>query len=183
MSIQPFGAALISNETLQWRHNRRDSVSNHQPHDCFLNRLFRHRKKTSKLRVTGLWEGNSPVTGEFPAQMASNRGKCFLLMTSSWLDHEQPCWIMDPYIQRRKIPTPSYCRELMSNIILCFFKTINNKACHPVNNNQQLFLSALIIYKSSHWTSFEEQTTVHFICACPIFKRVAQTWLYDKTPG
>ena len=29
-------------------------------------------KKTSKLRVTGLCEGNSPVTGEFPAQMASN---------------------------------------------------------------------------------------------------------------
>ena len=33
-------------------------VSNHQPHDCLLNRLFRHRsKKTSKLRVTGLCEG------------------------------------------------------------------------------------------------------------------------------
>ena len=28
--------------------------------------------KTSKLRVTGLCAGNSPVTGEFPAQMASN---------------------------------------------------------------------------------------------------------------
>ena len=25
-----------------------------------------------KLRVTGLYAGNSPVTGEFPAQMASN---------------------------------------------------------------------------------------------------------------
>ena len=30
------------------------------------------RKKTSKLRVTGLCTGNSPVNGEFPAQMASN---------------------------------------------------------------------------------------------------------------
>ena len=28
--------------------------------------------KTSKFRVTGLCAGNSPVTGEFPAQMASN---------------------------------------------------------------------------------------------------------------
>ena len=27
--------------------------------------------KTSKLRVTGLCEGNPPVAGEFPAQMAS----------------------------------------------------------------------------------------------------------------
>ena len=56
--------------TLQWRHNGRDSVSNHQPHDCLLNCLF--RKKTSKLRVTGLCVGNSPLTGEFPAQIASN---------------------------------------------------------------------------------------------------------------
>ena len=59
--------------TLQWRHNGCDSVSNHQPNDCLLNRLFRHRsKKTSKLRVTGLCAGNSPGTGELPAQMASN---------------------------------------------------------------------------------------------------------------
>ena len=58
---------------LRWRHNGRDSVSNHQSHDCLLNRLFRRRsKKTSKLRVTGLCVGNSPGTGEFPAQMASN---------------------------------------------------------------------------------------------------------------
>ena len=56
---------------LQWRHDERDDVSNHQPHDSLLNRLFRHKsKKTSKLRVTGLCEGNSPVTGEFPAQRA-----------------------------------------------------------------------------------------------------------------
>ena len=38
-----------------------------------LSRLFgRRSKKTSKLRVTGLCAGNSPVPGEFPAQMASN---------------------------------------------------------------------------------------------------------------
>ena len=50
-----------------------NGVSNHQPHDSLLNRLFgRRSKKTSKLRVTGLWARNSPVTGEFPAQGASN---------------------------------------------------------------------------------------------------------------
>ena len=58
---------------LRWRHNGRDGVSNHQPHDCLLNRLFgRISNKTSKLLVTGLCVGNSPGTGEFPAQMASN---------------------------------------------------------------------------------------------------------------
>ena len=61
------------NFALQWRHNGRDGVPNHQPRDCLLKRLFRRRsQKTSKLRVTGLCAGNSPVTGEFPAQMASN---------------------------------------------------------------------------------------------------------------
>ena len=30
------------------------------------------QRKKSKLRVTGLCTGNSPLTGEFPAQMASN---------------------------------------------------------------------------------------------------------------
>ena len=30
---------------LQWRHNEREGVSNHQPHDSFLNRLFRRRSK------------------------------------------------------------------------------------------------------------------------------------------
>ena len=56
---------------LRWRHNGRYSVSNHQSHDCLLNRL-RRSEKTSKLRVTGLCAGNSPGTGEFPSQMASN---------------------------------------------------------------------------------------------------------------
>ena len=36
----------------QWRHNVHDGVSNHQPRDCLLNRVFRHRtKKTSKLHA------------------------------------------------------------------------------------------------------------------------------------
>ena len=57
----------------QWRHYRGGGVSDNQHHDCLLNRLFRRRsKKTSKLRVTGFCASNSPVTGEFPAQIASN---------------------------------------------------------------------------------------------------------------
>ena len=57
----------ITNITLRWRHNDRDGVWNHQPHDCLLNRLFRRKsKKTSKLRVTGLCAWNSPVTHKGP---------------------------------------------------------------------------------------------------------------------
>ena len=59
--------------TLQWRHNGRDGVSNYQPHECLRNRLFRRwSKETTRFRVTGLCQGNSPVTSEFPAQEASD---------------------------------------------------------------------------------------------------------------
>ena len=86
---------------LLWRHNERIRVSNHQPHDCLLNRLFRHRsKKTSKLCVTGLCTGNSSVTGEFPARRASNAEKYFHLMTSSWYGQNLPAAIHNKAKQR-----------------------------------------------------------------------------------
>ena len=43
------------------------------PTICLLSRLFGHRsKKTSKLRVTGLYAGTSPANGEFLASNAEN---------------------------------------------------------------------------------------------------------------
>ena len=64
---------LFCTETLQWRHNERDGTSDHQTYDCLLNRLCRRRStRTSKICVTGLCAGNSPVTGEFPAQRTSD---------------------------------------------------------------------------------------------------------------
>ena len=74
--------------TLLWRHNDRGGVSDHQPYDCLLSRLFKRRsKKTSKIRVTGLCVGNSPGTGEFPAQMASNAENASIW----WRHHENSC--------------------------------------------------------------------------------------------
>ena len=72
--------------SLQWCHNGHYGIPNQQPHDCLLNRLFRCRsKKTSKLRITGLCAGNSPVTSEFPAQMTSNAENASIW----WLHHDQ----------------------------------------------------------------------------------------------
>ena len=46
--------------SLLWRHNGGECVSNHQPHDCLINHLFRRRsKETSKIR----WPVNSPHKG------------------------------------------------------------------------------------------------------------------------
>ena len=84
------GRLTVCHASLVWRHNGRDGVSNHQPHDYLLNRSFRRgSKKTWKLRVTGLCVGNSPVTGEFPVQIASNAEN-----VSIWWHHHvttHPC--------------------------------------------------------------------------------------------
>ena len=69
----PLLFSQIWNCPLQRSQNEQLSVSNHQPHDRLLNRLFRRRsKKTSKIHITGLFVGNSPVNGEFPTQRANN---------------------------------------------------------------------------------------------------------------
>ena len=66
----------------EWLHNTKpiDLVDYSYHHDDFImgaiasqiTSLTHRSKKTSTLRVTGLCAGNSPVTGEFPAQRASN---------------------------------------------------------------------------------------------------------------
>ena len=84
---------------LQWRHNWRDNVSNHQPHHCLLNRSFRLRsKKTSTLRVTALRAGNSLVTGKFPAQMARNAENISIW----WRHHVTDTYRLWQYLWRGK---------------------------------------------------------------------------------
>ena len=53
--------------------------------------VYSDAKKTSKLRVTGLCAGNSPGTGEFPAQMAS-----YAENVSIWWRHHGDCSISPP---------------------------------------------------------------------------------------
>ena len=56
---------------LLWHHNGHDGISNHWHLDCLLKRLFRadQRKQQSALSLAFVY---SLVTGEFPAQRASN---------------------------------------------------------------------------------------------------------------
>ena len=104
--------------TLQWRHNGRDGVSNHQPHHCLLNRIFRRRsKKTSELRVTGLYARNSPVTGEFPAQMASNAENGSIW----WRHHEERRDALINVNQLCPTDKPNFIYQYES-----YYKTISN---------------------------------------------------------
>ena len=68
--------------SLKWHHNERNGVSNHRRFDCLFNRLFRRRsKKESKLRVTGLCNGNWPVITLTKASDAEN-------VSILWRHHE-----------------------------------------------------------------------------------------------
>ena len=63
--VSDYSGGGENDKSLLRRHNGRDSVSNHQHHDCLLNHLFRRRsKKKSKLRVTGLCAGNTLLIGQ-----------------------------------------------------------------------------------------------------------------------
>ena len=116
--------SISNSTTLQWRHNGHDSVSNHQPHDCLLNRLFRRSsKKTSKLRVTGLCEGNSPVTSEFPAQMASNAEN-----VSIWWRHHDEL-VISQALCSTCLPLISHCNTRRHRAFLDFdFENISGPA-------------------------------------------------------
>ena len=86
--------------SLHWRHNGFYGISNHQPHHYLLKLLFRRRsKKTSKLLVTGLCVGNSPVTGEFPAQMASNME----IFPIWWRHHVLECTAIPAIVARMQL--------------------------------------------------------------------------------
>ena len=66
----------MTSQLVQWRLK--------SPASRLSNRLFRCRsKKTSELCVTDRYVGNSPVTTEFPAQMASNTENVTIL----WRHH------------------------------------------------------------------------------------------------
>ena len=57
---------MLTNPALRWRHNGRDSVLNHQPQP------FIQTQINENIKALCHCAGNSPATGEFPAQMASN---------------------------------------------------------------------------------------------------------------
>ena len=74
------GNVLVS--ALQWRHNQHDGVSNYSSVTiCFTQPFI----QAQTLRVFGLCEGNSPATGEVPAQRASNAQN-----VSIWRRHHEP---------------------------------------------------------------------------------------------
>ena len=102
--------------------------------------LFRCRsKKISKLCVTGVCEGNSPVTSEFPTQMASNEENVSIW----WLHHANGQWDLENLIalQMCKWPVRSRKSHCTSNV--------NSYTC---------------IYEPGHLSSVQYQS--HYLNRC-----------------
>ena len=97
--------------SLEWRHNGRHGVSNHQRLDCSLKCLFRHRSKKTLASMKGIHQW--PVVS---LTKVLYRGKCFHLMTSSyvigllsnivlWCSVMTHCWMIEIFGVRKYIYT------------------------------------------------------------------------------
>ena len=158
--------------TLRWRHNRHDGVSNHQPPQCLLNRLFGSRsKKTSNLGVTGLCAGNSPGTSEFPAQMACNAEN-----VSIWWRHNVSMW-----------SESLYCT--------CIFNRLSMPSIYMISgfSREARRGSVEILFKAYHWHVYSihgsnfvyhvaNQLKVTFLHASQWKHRVDNQWVIIKLP-
>ena len=158
----PFWSRAQRNvETLQWRHNGCDSVSNHQPHDCLLKRLFRRRsKKTSKPRVTGLCAGISPGTGGFPAQMASYAENVPFddVIMETWRNKPSCCWGWGYQSGAKFIIEKEWVSELYCPITTLALKMLSpgttRFSCHALSPGQWYWLCEINWSLCSIWTGF-----------------------------
>ena len=160
--------SLSPNNSLRWRHNGRESVSNHQHHDCLLNRLFRLRsKKTSKLCVTGLCAGNSPGTGEFPAQTAS-----YAENVSIWWRHHAVqasrywpelllvCTCLCNLTGPSTLKTMADAAGVCGRFFTCTHETMS---WYPDIYRCNLFQQEQVIFREYRWKTMPIMRFVHFL--------------------
>ena len=123
-----------SHTPLRWRHNGRDGVSNHQPHDRLLNRYsgadqIKHQSSASLAFVRGIHR--SPVNS--PHKWPVTR-KSFHLMTSSWPKRQQTWYQL-------------YIWWSDSWFLMCFFCGV----CNTENNLIQIWTPLNFIMGLTRW--------------------------------
>ena len=91
-------AITVVRDSLPWRHNERDGVSNHQPLDYLLNRLFKAQIKEKNQSFASLafvrgihrWPVNSPHKGPVTRKMFP-LDDVIMLLLSIWDIHVPDC--------------------------------------------------------------------------------------------
>ena len=168
------GVQDTADHPLQWRHDERDGVSNRQPHDCLLNILFRRKsKKASMLPVTGLYEGNSPVTGEFPAQRACNAEN-----VSIWLRHHDSHLLIFQHCLEAERVTMNFwsvasVTPIRSGCCACTWITFSGNANSAIGIAKSFFIMEV------NWKLYENVIGSLFINTCRPYKspiHITVTW-------
>ena len=135
------GSPLMS--SLQWRYDECNGFSDHRRLHCLLNCCFRRRsKKSSKLRITSLCMGNSPVTDEFLSQRISSAQNVFI-----WWRHHVSCRCKS----QGGHGDPGNCTGWMTEVI-----TVTSNVRHGVSNYRPivcLFIRLLRLTIKEHQMS------------------------------
>ena len=107
---------------------------------------FIRSKKTPKLRVTGLCEGNSPVTGEFPAQKISDAENVPIWWRHHTM-HEHLCCLTVCYTNNSHTAAtitwhrPGKSEDWPSRLLSCPQAAVNK----PQNTNRCHFIGGCFI--------------------------------------
>ena len=145
--------------SLYWRHNERAGVSNQQRLDCLLNRLFRSRsKKASKVRATGLCEGNHRWPVDSPHKGPVTR-KLFpfddvIMIPCYWCHQNNLSWIVPLLGTKYELyffPRNIWIRHIMvSSILATYCLDKSPRIVHAVNTLRASKMAAVFadnIYK------------------------------------
>ena len=106
---------LVAMVPLEWRHNGLDSVSN--PASRLFTQSFIQTQIKENIKVPRHWpEGNSPGTGEFPAQMASKAENVSIWWRHHdfdfiWLTRTKHLWLWLTFV----VASRPKCYHLSSN--------------------------------------------------------------------
>ena len=119
---------------LQWHYNKRNGISNHQPHDGLLNRLFKVQIKEN-IKALRQWPlcGEFTMTGEFPAQRASNAEN-----VSIWWRHHE---IIEPLPH---LPGTNWSNSSHTESPLSAYKSVESHFANCVWS--KIFLTICIKY-------------------------------------
>ena len=140
--------------SLQWRHNGRDGVSNHQPHDCLLSRIFRRKSKKNQsfpslafVRGIHRWPVNSPhkwpVTRKmFPLDdlMMFENNRSYRV-SSSWFN-----FLINTSLQQLVMEIKRICRTYVRITTCCLkirYKDIFLLKIQPTVKQRQITLHAI----------------------------------------
>ena len=121
-------ANIISYESLEWSHNGRNGVSNHQPHQCLFNRLFVKENIKAPRHWPLCGECYWPFVRGIPAQMASNAENVSIWWRHSCNGHST--------------------LNFFSNTLLTPLPKLVLAHCHPVRKRNKIYQTRTKIERS-----------------------------------